>query len=124
LHTAEEAAVTHQVLEIMVTTVAWVQDTIIKTVEGLVAVADLTTTGHTAEEAAEAEHLAQEWQQEIQHQAMELEAQVTQEDLVGVLEHQAEQLELITAGHRGLVWAEAEVMVNTELQEAAEAAEE
>jgi hypothetical protein len=108
----------------MVTTVAWVQDTIIKTVEGLVAVADLTTTGHTAQAEAEAEHLAQEWQEEIQHQATELEAQVIQEDLVGVLEHQAEQLELITAGHRGLVWAEAAVMVNTELQAAEAEAEE
>jgi hypothetical protein len=108
----------------MVTAVAWVQDTIIKTVEGLVAGADPTTTIPTAQAAEEAEHLAQEWQEEIQHQAMELEAQGDQEDLVGVLEHQAEQLELITAGHHGLEWAEAEVMVNTELQAVAVAAEE
>jgi hypothetical protein len=55
---------------------------------------------------------------------MELDHQDTLEVLVGVLDHQVEELELIIAGQAGLELEAQVEMVHTELQaEAAEAAE-
>jgi hypothetical protein len=72
-------------------------------VEAQVAVAEQAETGSMAQQVAVAEQAELDKMLAIQQFKTELEAQDTLEVLVLVLEHQAEELGLITAGHLGLV---------------------
>ena len=123
LHTAEAEADILMELETMEILEAWVKEWVTKTAEVQAEAEALEEIGSTAE-LAEAEALeAQQVLEEILLQAMVLVRQDIKVDLAGAQGHLAEHQDQITAGHLGLEWADLAAMDNTELQEAAEAAE-
>jgi hypothetical protein len=95
----------------------------IRMAEAQAAAEALEEIGSTAE-LAEAEALEeQQVLEEILLQATVLVRQDTKVDLAGAQEHLAEHQDQTIAGHLGLEWADLAEQDNTELQEAAEAAE-
>jgi hypothetical protein len=116
LHTVAVAEVIQKVTEITETLEAWGKVTEIKTAEGLVAVADLTTDNLTAQAVAVAEHQMQALTQDAQQFKMELDHLLVKVDLDLALEHLAVESEHRITGLHGSVLVAVAEMVCMELQ--------